>query len=118
MPFVYYVSELEKDVPLDAERLLRLLGVSGKLSGFYFAVYMLERVQEKPEYVLLITKRLYRQSAALQYNDQLCGEKSAHACASLLETAGSQYAGSNRGMPIITAANQHAIPRYAGILSP
>lgn len=63
MPFVYYVSELEKDVPLDAERLLRLLGVSGKLSGFYFAVYMLERVQEKPEYVLLITKRLYRQTA-------------------------------------------------------
>lgn len=40
MPFVYYVSELEKDVPLDAERLLRLLGVSGKLSGFYFAVYI------------------------------------------------------------------------------
>ena len=34
VPFVYYVSELEKDVPLDAERLLRLLGVSGKLSGF------------------------------------------------------------------------------------
>lgn len=63
MPFVYYVSELEKDVPLDAERLLRLLGVSGKLSGFYFAVYMLEQVQKKPEYVLLITKRLYRQTA-------------------------------------------------------
>lgn len=63
MPFVYYVSELEKDVPLDAERLLRLLGVSGKLSGFYFAVYMLEQVQEKPECVLMITKRLYRQTA-------------------------------------------------------
>lgn len=63
MPFVYYVSELEKDVPLDAERLLRLLGVSGKLSGFYFAVYMLEQVQKKPEHVLLITKRLYRQTA-------------------------------------------------------
>ena len=58
MPLVYYVSELEKNVTLDAERLLRLLGVSGKLSGFYFAVYMLEQVQEKPEYVLLITKRL------------------------------------------------------------
>ena len=53
MPLVYYVSELEKNVTLDAERLLRLLGVSGKLSGFYFAVYMLEQVQEKPEYVLL-----------------------------------------------------------------
>ena len=63
MPLVYYVSELEKNVPLDAERLLRLLGVSGKLSGFYFAVYMLEQVQEKPEYVLLITKRLYKQTA-------------------------------------------------------
>ena len=59
MPLVCYVSELEKNVSLDAERLLRLLGVSGKLSGFHFAVYMLEQVQEKPEYVLLITKRLY-----------------------------------------------------------
>lgn len=59
MPIVCYVSELEKNVSLDAERLLRLLGVSGKLSGFHFAVYMLEQVQEKPEYVLLITKRLY-----------------------------------------------------------
>lgn len=63
MPIVCYVSELEKNVSLDAERLLRLLGVSGKLSGFYFAVYMLEQVQEKPEYVLLITKRLYNQTA-------------------------------------------------------
>lgn len=63
MPLVCYVSELEKNVSLDAERLLRLLGVSGKLSGFHFAVYMLEQVQEKPEYVLLITKRLYSQTA-------------------------------------------------------
>ena len=63
MPLVCYVSELEKNVSLDAERLLRLLGVSGKLSGFHFAVYMLEQVQEKPEYILLITKRLYSQTA-------------------------------------------------------
>lgn len=63
MPVVCYVSELDKSVPLDAERLLRLLGVSGKLSGFHFAVYMLEQVQEKPEYILLITKRLYSQTA-------------------------------------------------------
>ena len=47
MPLVCYVSELEKNVSLDAERLLRLLGVSGKLSGPHFAVYMLEQVQEK-----------------------------------------------------------------------
>ena len=63
MPLVCYVSELEKSVSLDAERFLRLLGVSGKLSGFYFAVYMLEQVWENPEYILLITKRLYRQTA-------------------------------------------------------
>lgn len=63
MPLVCYVSELEKNVSLDAERLLRLLGVSGELSGFHFAVYMLEQVQEKPEYILLITKRLYSQTA-------------------------------------------------------
>ena len=44
MPIVCYASELDKSVPLDAERLLRLLGVSGKLSGFHFAMYMLEQV--------------------------------------------------------------------------
>lgn len=63
MPLVYYVSDLEKNGTLDAERLLRLLGLSGKLSGFYYTVYMLEQVQEKPECILLITKRLYRQTA-------------------------------------------------------
>ena len=49
MPLVYYVSDLEKNGTLDAERLLRLLGLSGKLSGFYYTVYMLEQVREKPE---------------------------------------------------------------------
>ena len=41
MPLVYYVPEYERDAsqtPLDAERLLRLLGVSGKLTGFRYAV--------------------------------------------------------------------------------
>ena len=60
---VCYVSEQNLNVPLDADRLLRLLGVSGKLSGFYYAVYMLEQVQHKPDHVLLITKRLYKQTA-------------------------------------------------------
>lgn len=114
MPFVYYVSELEKDVPLDAERLLRLLGVGILFRGIYAGAGTGKTRVCSADYEAPIST----DSAALQYNDQLCGEKSAHACASLLETAGSQYAGSNRGMPIITAANQHAIPRYAGILSP
>ena len=42
MLLVCYVSEQNLNVPLDADRLLRLLGVSGKLSGFYYAVYMLK----------------------------------------------------------------------------
>lgn len=75
MPLVCYVSELEKNVSLDAERLLRLLGVSGKLSGFHFAVYMLEQVQEKPEYVLLITKRLYSQTAQYFHTTTNCVER-------------------------------------------
>lgn len=75
VPLVCYVSELEKNVSLDAERLLRLLGVSGKLSGFHFAVYMLEQVQEKPEYVLLITKRLYNQTAQYFHTTTNCVER-------------------------------------------
>ena len=75
VPLVCYVSELEKNVSLDAERLLRLLGVSGKLSGFHFAVYMLEQVQEKPEYVLLITKRLYSQTAQYFHTTTNCVER-------------------------------------------
>ena len=66
MPLVYCVPEYEKDsaqTPLDAERLLRLLGVSGKLSGFRYAVYMVEQVRDQPENMVLITKRLYMQTA-------------------------------------------------------
>lgn len=63
MPLVCYVSERDANAPLDADRLLRLLGASGKLSGFYYAVYMLEQVKQKPDHVLLITKRLYKQTA-------------------------------------------------------
>lgn len=63
MPLVCYISERDINTPLDAERLLRLLGVSGKLSGFYFAVYMIEQVRQKPDHILLVTKRLYKQTA-------------------------------------------------------
>ena len=67
MPLVYYVPEYERDAsqtPLDAERLLRLLGVSGKLTDFRYAVYMVEQVRDQPESMILITKRLYAQTAA------------------------------------------------------
>ena len=52
MPLFYYVSAPEKDAmqkPLDAERLLRMLGASGKLAGFRQAAYMIERVRENPK---------------------------------------------------------------------
>ena len=45
MPLFYYVSDSEKDAlqkPLDAERLLRMLGASGKLAGFRQTAYMIE----------------------------------------------------------------------------
>ena len=75
MPLVCCVSGLGKNVSLDAERLLRLLGVSGKLSGFHFAVYMLDRVREKPECVLFITKGLYSQTAQHFHTTTNCVER-------------------------------------------
>ena len=59
MPLVYYVPEYERDasqISLNAERLL-------KLAGFRYAVYMVEQVRDQPENMLLITKRLYMQTA-------------------------------------------------------
>lgn len=48
---------------MDAEELLRRLGVSGKLRGFHYAIYMMERVMEDPTAILLITKCLYIETA-------------------------------------------------------
>lgn len=78
MPLFYYVSDHEKDAmhkPLDAERLLRMLGASGKLAGFRQAAYMIERVRENPEYVQLITKRLYRETAQKFDTSSSCVER-------------------------------------------
>lgn len=48
---------------MDAELLLRHLGVSGKLRGFRYAVYMIERIVEDPTAIFLITKILYPETA-------------------------------------------------------
>ena len=63
MPLIYMTPYPGQDKPLNAERLLRLLGVTGKLTGFYYAVYMIEQVQNQPENMVLLTKRLYVQTA-------------------------------------------------------
>lgn len=74
MLIVCYVSELDKSVPLDAERLLRLLGVFGKLSGPHFAVYMLEQVQEKQSGTLLaMTIGALKDTPALDALKASCG---------------------------------------------
>ena len=44
---------------MDADRLLRRLGASRKLTGFRYAEYMVEQVRADPERIRLITKRLY-----------------------------------------------------------
>lgn len=48
---------------MDAEQLLRHLGISGQLKGFPFATYMVERIAEEPNAVFLITKCLYVETA-------------------------------------------------------
>ena len=48
---------------MDAEGLLRRMGISGKLKGFPYAVYMIDLVSHKPEALELITKRLYPETA-------------------------------------------------------
>lgn len=66
MAVVYLVpgqdaSDLEK--PMDAERLLRCLGATGRLVGFRYTIFMVEAVRDDPERILLITKRLYPETA-------------------------------------------------------
>ena len=66
MPICFFVPDHEKgklDKPLDAERLLRCLGVTGKLVGFRYTIFMVEQVAEDPERIQLITKRLYPDTA-------------------------------------------------------
>ena len=68
MPLFYYVSDSEKDAlqkPLDAERLLRMLGASGKLAGFRQTAYMIEQARE----------RLYRDTARVFHTSSNCVER-------------------------------------------
>lgn len=48
---------------LDAEQLLRQLGVTGKLKGFSYAIHMIEQTRQDPTATSLITKRLYPRTA-------------------------------------------------------
>ena len=48
---------------MDAEQLLRGLGVTGKLKGFYQAAYMIEQVKDDPAAAARITRCLYPETA-------------------------------------------------------
>lgn len=48
---------------MDAEQLLRGLGATGKLKGFYQAVYMIEQVKDDPAAAARITRCLYPETA-------------------------------------------------------
>ena len=68
MPIIYLVPGQETgdfEKPMDAERLLRCLGVTGRLVGFRYTIYMVECVCNEPEQIQLITKRLYPDTARL-----------------------------------------------------
>lgn len=52
-------EQIGHEQSLDAERVLRGLGVTGRLVGFRYTIFMVERVVENPDQILLITKRLY-----------------------------------------------------------
>lgn len=48
---------------MNAEQLLRRLGLSGRLKGFGYTTYMIEQAAKDPSAVRLITKSLYPETA-------------------------------------------------------
>ncbi len=48
---------------MNTEQLLRSLGATGRLKGFFYAAYMIEQVVKDPLAATLITKRLYPETA-------------------------------------------------------
>ncbi len=49
---------IQAEFPLDAEQLLRRLGATGRLVGFQYAAYMIERVIREPNDIQLITANI------------------------------------------------------------
>ena len=65
--YVYFFAPnqvyVQTEIPMNAEQLLRHLGATGRLVGFQYAAYMIDRVIREPNDIQLITKRLYPETA-------------------------------------------------------
>lgn len=61
--YYIYVSDQAPEMPVTAERLLRSIGASGRLTGFDYAVFMIEQIVDGKSSIQLITKRLYPETA-------------------------------------------------------
>ena len=61
--YYIYVPERMPELPITADRLLRSLGATGRLTGFAYAVFMIEQIINAQGSVHLITKRLYPETA-------------------------------------------------------
>ena len=90
MPLVYYVPEYERDaerIPLDAERLLRLLGVTGKLSGFRYAVIWLNRFEISRTMCCLLRSAFTSRRRIISTPRRVVWAQSPHADPELLGTS-------------------------------
>lgn len=61
--YCIYVPERMSKLPITADRLLRSLGATGRLTGFDYAVFMIEQIVNAQGSIHLITKRLYPETA-------------------------------------------------------
>lgn len=61
--YYIYVPERMPELPITADRLLRSLGATGRLTGFDYAVFMIEQIVNAQGSIHLITKRLYPETA-------------------------------------------------------
>jgi hypothetical protein len=61
--YYIYVSSEVPERPVTADRLLRSMGASGRLTGFKYVVYMVNAILTGESSTYQITKRLYPETA-------------------------------------------------------
>lgn len=77
------VSCNKTDAAINTEAVLRSLGLTGKLTGFHYTIYMVDKVAEDPGRLRLITKCLYCDTAKCFRTTPSCVER---ACRTLIQS--------------------------------